>query len=128
PLASAVAGSDSWPMVGGGPSRGVVSPANASPGTRLVSIPLAKPQFGNRRQESRAAIQQTLERGAQNGTILGILPVADRGELFFQDGQRVYAVSLDSGMPLPGWAQTYRDRQGQYVLPNAMAARGTQQS
>ena len=60
---------------------------------------------------------------------LGIMPVADRGELYFQDGQRVYAVSLDSGMPLPGWSQTYRDRNGQYVLPNtAGPARTIQQT
>ena len=36
---------------------------------------------------------------------------------------------LDSGLPLPGWAQTYRDRNGQYVLPNtAGPARTIQQT
>src|SRR3954453_8175917 len=33
---AAVSGSDSWPMMGGGPSRGVISSANPSAGTRLV--------------------------------------------------------------------------------------------
>ena len=43
---------------------------------------------------------------------------------------RIYAVSLDSGMPLHGWAQTYRRRRtAQYVLPSARArARSCQQT
>src|SRR3954447_7335613 len=46
----------------------------------------------------------------------GVYPVVDRGELFFQDNARVYAVSLESGLPLPGWAQTYDgERGGRYV-------------
>ena len=129
---AAVSGSDSWPMVGGGPSRGVISSANPSAGTRLVSIPLAKPQYTGMQQQQppvQQALQQQMEIAAQTGMTLGIMPVADRGELYFQDGQRVYAVSLDSGLPLPGWAQTYRDRNGQYVLPNtAGPARTIQQT
>ncbi|MGB7160577.1 MAG: PQQ-binding-like beta-propeller repeat protein, partial [Tepidisphaeraceae bacterium] len=39
--------------------------------------------------------------------------------LFFQDNARVYAVSLESGVVLPGWAASYGDRGGQFVAPGA---------
>ena len=43
-------------------------------------------------------------------------PVVDRGELFFHDGWRVYALHLESGVPLSGWAQSYPSRNGQYWI------------
>ena len=53
----------------------------------------------------------------------GVFPVVDRGEMFFQDNARVYAVSLESGTPLPGWAETYDgERDGQFALARVLHA------
>ncbi|MGD0542461.1 MAG: PQQ-binding-like beta-propeller repeat protein, partial [Tepidisphaeraceae bacterium] len=39
-----------------------------------------------------------------------------RGQLFFQDNTRIYALDLDSGGPLPGWVDTYPMQSGVYEL------------
>lgn len=125
---AAIGSGDSWPMIGGNPARSLVSSAHASAGTRLFSVPLVKPDYKNQPQQQKVLLQNQLEMANQNGNTLGIMPVVDRGELYFQDGVRVYAVSLDSGLPLPGWAQTYAGAQnGQYVIRDAWGAPRTSQ-
>jgi outer membrane protein assembly factor BamB/tetratricopeptide (TPR) repeat protein len=115
PLASvAEATNDSWPMVGGDPSRGRVSAAAGKPGARLYGIPLSKANYSINSSANRALFEQRLKAQAEGGLTLGVMPVTDRGELFFQDGQRLFGISLESGVPLPGWAQTYSD--GAYTL------------
>ena len=52
------------------------------------------------------------------GPALGIMPATDRGELYFQDSRRLYAVSMETGLPLPGWSRTYPDT-GRFELPDA---------
>ena len=120
---SAVAASpDSWPTFGGGPSRGVVSSAKANPGTRLYSVPLSR--IGAPPSRPGAAPQP-----AELESRIGIMPVVDRGELYFQDGTSIYAVSLESGVPLPAWVKTYASTNGQFVLPKvAGSTRGQQQT
>jgi outer membrane protein assembly factor BamB len=128
---SVAAGSgDSWPTFGGGPARSLVSTANANPGTRLYSLPLAKPTLGRGSPSGTVQQQQSaLEEAGRTGQNTGVMPVADRGELFFQDGARVYAAALESGVPLQGWLQTYPDTSGQFVLREvAGSTRGSQQS
>ena len=113
-------GGDSWPMAWGDPSRSRISSAQGKPGVRLYSIPLSKPNYAttpNAPPAQRAMFEQAFNQAVDGGYTIGVMPVTDRGELFFQDGQRMYGVSLDSGHPLPGWAQTYPGT-GQYLLPN----------
>ena len=127
--ASAAAG-DSWPTFGGSPGRGAVSAAKANPGTRLYALPLAKPPVGRPGQPgSRQQQQAAFEEASRAGQTTGIMPVADRGELYFQDGARVYASSLESGVPLPGWLTTYPETGGQYALRDvAGSTRSAQQT
>ncbi len=125
--AASAATSDSWPMFGGNASRSLIPTGHGNAGTRLVSIPLTKPQFRDVTAPQRSVLDQQYKASADSGLTLGVMPVTDRGELFFQDGLRVFAVSLESGVPLPGWAQTYPtggpDRQGRYSLPGTSGGR-----
>jgi outer membrane protein assembly factor BamB len=117
--AAAGAAGDAYPMFGGDASRGRVSAANVSPGAPLFDVPLVKPAWDRIPVQHRQNMEQALAMSERDGLTLGVMPAVDRGELFFQDGRRVYAVSLASGgLPLAGWRQTYPgDRNGQYVLP-----------
>ncbi len=120
---------DSWPMLGGAPDRGRISSASGRPGAKIYDVDLVPkpPRIANRDQ--RIAWEQQQEQDRQQGLDLGILPVADRGELFFQDNARVYAVGIDSGFPLPGWAETHGgERHGQYVIDAHSMPRGRQLS
>jgi len=101
---------DSWRTVGGDETRNLIGVASGRPGARIYTMPLPPMSYGSARTE-----RQT------DDIWINIMPALDRGELFFQDGQRVYAVYLETGMPLPGWAQTYPQRNGQYqvvAVPN----------
>lgn len=108
--------SDSWPTFGGGPDRAMLSASDAKPGTRLHSHMRAQSGITGGRDEVRIRIGNGMiinGRGAARARSraseppINIFPVADDGELFFQDGQRIFGLSLDSGQPLPGWMQTY---------------------
>lgn len=118
--------SDSWPMAFGSPDRARVPAATAAFGARLFSVEMIKSMVrvrGGPRVEIER--QNQLDRGA--GQMTGVLPVVDRGELFFQDNSRIYAVSLESGTALPGWADTYDgDRGGRYALSAWSTPRGQQ--
>jgi outer membrane protein assembly factor BamB len=107
---------DSWPMPGGDPSRGRISPASARATVRLFDIAVAHPSIPPIQPPVQPLVglpvisTDTL----QNGRTIGILPVIDRGELFFQDGQHVFGVSAATGAPLAGWSKTYAN--GVYTL------------
>jgi tetratricopeptide (TPR) repeat protein len=119
--AAAAAAADSWTTLAGDASRGRVTPAGGRPGARLFAVALSRPSWRNLPANVRGNFEGTLNNQAASGALNGIFPVVDRGELYFQDGTRVYARSLESGDPLPGWLQTYpapEDRAGQYVLSN----------
>jgi outer membrane protein assembly factor BamB/tetratricopeptide (TPR) repeat protein len=126
--AAAVASADSWMTYGGDVSRGRVAPAGGRPGARLFAIPLARPLPRNLPAASQIQLEQFNTTNLAMGQTTGVFPVVDRGELFFQDGTRVFARSLESGNPLPGWLQTYPgEREGQYWLPNAAGQPRTHQ-
>ena len=131
PVQAIVGGSaDAYPMYGGDPSRSRISAARVSPGAPIFSVPLARPQWGALQPQQRQQMEQSLLIAEREGMTLGVIPAIDRGELYFQDGRRVYAVSLASGgLPLSGWRQTYggADRNGQYVLSNTWGAARTYQ-
>ena len=72
---------------------------------RLYSM-IVKPGWRGRGVAS-ALLRAAEESARERGQTLGVMPAVDRGELFFQDNANIYAVNLDSGLPLPGWATTY---------------------
>jgi outer membrane protein assembly factor BamB len=125
---AAASSADSWTTLGGDASRGRITRAGGRPGARLFSVPLGKPAVRNLPPANRAQLEQVVAADNAAGMTIGVFPVVDRGELYFQDGTRVFARSVESGLALPGWAQTYPgDRDGQYVLPNAVGAPRTHQ-
>ncbi|HET6251407.1 MAG TPA: PQQ-binding-like beta-propeller repeat protein [Tepidisphaeraceae bacterium] len=118
------ASADSWPVPFGDASRSRVSTAEGRPGARLYGVALSKPNWPSSPQQ-RDALQKQYDDMIEEGDTLGVMPVTDRGELYFQDGQRIYGLSIESGVPLPGWTQTYPN--GAYTLPGVWgAARGHQ--
>lgn len=118
---------DSWPVPFGDNTRGRISSAEGRPGARLYGITLPKPNWNTNNPSPRDALQKAYDDAIGDGLTLGILPVVDRGELFFQDGQRIFARNLDSGAPLSGWAQTYAN--GVFALPGVFGSqRGHQLS
>lgn len=133
PVASNVTTSDAWPMFGGSPDRAHVSPAPGHTGARIASIDLPRPAARQQQQQmmvrNRFGGMQVIEQPSQpladedRGLYLGIMPVVDGGELFFQDGTHLWARSLDSGFPLVGWTQSYTGTdeftRGVYQLRNS---------
>ena len=110
------ASGESWPMPFGSPDRSRVPAVSGLDGARLFKVPLddglAHPPPG-----SVAALKQTIDRNRKLGYTLGVVPVVDRGELFFQDNAHIYAINLESGLPLSGWQETYPgEGKGQYTI------------
>jgi len=123
--ATAQSGSpDHWPMFGGDLSRGRVSTARGGLGARLFRIPLSAPDYSALPAEQRAVIETQQRDIDSNGNRLGVIPVVDDGVLFFQDGRRIYAVSLESGQPLPAWQQTHPG--GAYIFDTVPVPVGQQ--
>jgi len=109
---------DSWPTAFGNNSRDRVPAAITGIGARLFSVPIVR--AAPRLPAGQRAPADMDRDQRQAGFATGILPVIDRGELFFQDNQRIYGLSLDSGLPLAGWAETYAgDRAGRYSIADA---------
>jgi outer membrane protein assembly factor BamB len=128
--AAVAAAADSWMTLGGDASRGRVTPAGGRPGARLFAVALSRPSGRPQPSNIRVQPEGTLKSQFDAGSLNGVFPVVDRGELYFQDGTRVYGRSLESGDPLPGWLQTYpapEDRAGQYVLSNTAGPPRTHQ-
>jgi len=100
--------SDSWPTVGGDESRSKICSSTVKPGARLYTIRIMGfdwaqiPSPPERQQR-----QRNDEDLRAKGVGLGIMPAVDKGQLFFQDNTRIYAMDLDSGQPLPAWVETY---------------------
>ena len=108
---------DSYTTFGGDATRDRILAASLNPGAHLYSVSLSKPNWANVPQPQ--VLEARLREEGKNGMTLGIMPVVDHGELFFQDGQRIYGLSLESGVPLPGWQQTHgSEHNGAYTLPN----------
>jgi outer membrane protein assembly factor BamB/tetratricopeptide (TPR) repeat protein len=119
-----------WPMAWGDPSRSRISSAVGKPGVHLYAVPLSKPGFANMPgadPSQRAQMEQAFNQEVSAGGTIGVMPVTDHGDLFFQDGQKIYARNLESDLPLPGWLQTY-PAGGDYVLAGASASTRTAQT
>lgn len=119
---------DSWPMAFGGPDRARVPQVSGFGGARLAWVEVAKPNIRSVNRQQLRDLEQQNTRDRSMGLMTGILPVVDRGEMFFQDNARIYAVSLETGYPLPGWAETYDgDRNGAYSITGAWPTPRAQQ-
>lgn len=121
PPVARASGNDSWPMIGGSPSRSRITSAVGQMGAKIFDVPYAPAQRNPQAPETdrRRTAQPDDATVRERGQMLGVMPAVDRGELFFQDNANVYAVNLDSGLPLPGWATTYSQRGGAYSVPRA---------
>jgi outer membrane protein assembly factor BamB len=120
PLVAAVStGNESWPMPFGSSDRARLPVSSGFGGALLFGVPIdtALPRGSGIPAGSRTELKQLSEKDREDGLTLGVLPVVDRGELFFQDNVHVYAVSLESGLSLADWVDTYpADHQGRYTI------------
>ncbi len=107
---------DGWPMFGGDATRGRISGATGRVGAKQRQIMLSKhPSMPVLRAPIRQRAQLEERQLRIAGLSLGVMPVMDRGALFFQDNQYIYARNVESGMALPGWLATYPGEQdGKY--------------
>jgi len=108
---------DSWVTVGGDDTRGKISISIVKPGARLYAIPLMKYNWEQAPAANRPQLQGADDDQRKKGAGLGIMPVVDKGELFFQDNTRIFAMDLDGGVPLPAWLDTYPSENGAYKAP-----------
>jgi outer membrane protein assembly factor BamB len=113
--------SDSWLTVGGDESRGRICASTVKPGARLYTIRLMRFNWNQIAEPNRQQMQSADEDQRKKGAGLDILPVVDKGELFFQDNVRIYAMDLDGGVPLPAWANTYPMQNGAFTVPGEPA-------
>jgi len=114
------AGADSWTTFGGDAGRSKSFVSTARPQARLYSVALAQPNWNViPNPEVRRQVEQQDHTYRVQGRAEGVMPVADRGQLFFQNGSSIYARDLDTGSPLPGWMATYPQTGGSYVLPKS---------
>lgn len=118
---------DHWPTFNGPGGRGEVLPSQARPGLSPRAILLSQPKLPDLNSQQRPAYMAEEQQDLETGELMGIMPVADKGELFFQDGRSLYALDADSGLPLPGWARTYGGKAaGQFKIDVFGRARGQQ--
>lgn len=112
---------DSWPIAFGSRDRSRIPEIGTYGGAKLFSVEIEKPRLPN----GITGFQSNFT----EGNMTGIIPVVDRGELFFQDNANLYALSAESGSPLPGWGQTYPgEKRGRYSIPNAWPSPRSYQS
>lgn len=122
PAVATSASSDGYPMIGGDASRTALSAASAAPTSRVALVQIPAPSITAPNDQMRNQSLASFENARATGMATSVMPSVDRGELFFQNGQRLWAVHLESGVPLAGWQQTYSGRSGQFVLGQSIAA------
>lgn len=113
-------GAGGWPSFGGSDDRARLAPPLSSqiaPYVQDIRVP--ESSFGDR--PINASFRKDLENDRVMGKLTGIFPVAHGGALFWSDNIHIFAVALDSGLPLPGWLDTYGGGSGDglagYTLP-----------
>ena len=114
---------DSYTTFGGDATRNRILASSGTPGAHLYSVELSRPFWSNITPQQAQLLELRYKEEQRNGLTLGVVPVIDRGTLFFQDGQRIYAVSLESGVPLPGWQQSHSgEHNGAYTLAGVIGS------
>lgn len=120
-LAGAVdPGAGGWPTFGGSDDRArLAAPLSSQIAPYVQDIRVPESSIGDR--PINASFRKDLENDRLIGKLTGIFPVAHDGALFWSDNIHVFAVALDSGLPLPGWLDTYggggSDGLAGYTLP-----------
>ena len=122
PAIATSASSDGYPMIGGDASRTALSMASAAPTSRVALVQIPAPNITAPTDQLRNGALSHFENARATGLATSVMPSVDRGELFFQNGQRLWAVHLESGVPLAGWQQTYSGRSGQFSLGQSITA------
>lgn len=112
--AAPAAAPDSWVTFGGNAEHNLVPDIDGRVGGRVWSLALPEPAKSNVRVAGNPTIINARAMQAR-GPGITIMPVVDRGELFFHNGQYLFARSLETGVPLPGWAKTYGN-DGRYSI------------
>lgn len=109
---------DTYPSFGGRGQRGEFSRSTDNePRAALASVQLTPPDFNGVMGGGSQPFKANDETSIASHFAMGIMPVVDAGTLFFQDGRCVYAVDEDTGVPLPGWLNTYGpERAGRYKI------------
>ncbi len=116
---------DTYPSFGGLGQRGDISTSTARIGASLNQVLLTPPDLNGLMGANKSAYNDSDKNSLLSDAALGIMPVVDAGTLFFQDGRCLYAVDADTGVPLPGWFNTYPgERQGRYKINVFGRARG----
>ena len=113
---------DSWPMPGGDPSRGRISTSTVRPGALLYSVRISQRSWRAVTDPTQLSTVEEMDKTLHaEGAMLGVMPVADHGQMFFQNNSRIIGVNIDDGTPLPGWLATYPNHDGQYWVANAVS-------
>ena len=89
-----------WESFGGPPDRAQPPAVAGRPDALLFSVETA--------DATPTAMNQPnfIRQGPTLNQSLGIYPVYDHRELYFQDGVNLHAISIDGGMRLAGWSST----------------------
>lgn len=125
PVASGSTG-DSYGTFGGDATRNRIISVAGTPGAHLYSAALSK--WAHMSGPQSQLFEARYKEDVKSGMTLGVMPVVDRGELFFQDGQRLYGLNLESGVPLAGWQQSHgSEHDGAYTLANVTGSPRTHQ-
>ncbi len=116
--------SDTWPSYGGIGGRGQLAPTSARPGATLAYVRMTPPEFTVGQGLTRNMLVSQDTNSLKQYAGLGVMPVVDGGSMFFNDGRNIYAVDVDSGLPLPGWLNTYPgSRNGRYHITTQVPGR-----
>jgi tetratricopeptide (TPR) repeat protein len=118
---------DVWPSFGGPGGGAQVSSSMARPGASNTKIPLVQPTLTASNPQLQEQYRTADLMDLAMGKSLGVMPAADGGSLFFQDGRHLYAVNSDTGRPLRGWTQIHGgEHPGIYSVDEPGRARGEQ--
>jgi outer membrane protein assembly factor BamB len=116
-----VSGGSDWPTFCGNVSRSLIPVAGGTPGARMYSVALGEGLVRPSSDPGRN-LKALWDQAVASGMAITVMPAAEGGQLFFQDGRTLWGVLLESGMPLPGWVTTYGGSQAAYRL--SMSAPG----
>jgi outer membrane protein assembly factor BamB len=109
---------ETYPSFGGYGQAGQLSHSTDNePRASLAHIELTPPDFNGMMGVNGQQFRNADANSIASDAAMGIMPVADAGTIFFQDGRSIYAVDEDTGAPLPGWLNTFGPgRMGRYRL------------
>jgi len=122
PPTATAGSSDSWRTFGGDATRNLLTAGGGKAGARVYSIAFPPPAMAGLNEQQKQQRLAALAAERSLGLTTGVMPAVDRGEMFFQNGERIWAVHLESGVPLALWQQTYPHTSGQFTLPTAVLA------